>query len=381
MSAMLRTVNVRQMALVKHTEEVDALIADAIDHATKFKQLEQNKQKADRELLETVFALSLEIRDWMDRDNIKAAEVARRLQIKSRDAQRMRRLADRVTAYRAKIAEAEHQDNLVYPHWRSLVPEPRDTGDTDDLVEARKLAIGREIATELLKGRKADQAKLASFERELERLRQADATVTIEPIDETALLQELQQLRRENAERGRIISTQTAEIAQLRERNRRWGKMGRGNPEIETPWWLFDFYDRQFHFTCDAAASGTNRKHPENYWTKQDDALTKEWCGVIWCNPPWNNIGPFVKKAYEEAQRGATVVMLVPLWGHADWFIQYASHAEIRILDEGVAFVGFDLKYEPTLCVLIFTKGSCKSPDGSLRVVHEKIRGLEKWQW
>jgi phage N-6-adenine-methyltransferase len=71
-------------------------------------------------------------------------------------------------------------------------------------------------------------------------------------------------------------------------------------------------HDR-FRFTIDAAASHTNAKLPR-YWTREDDALSRNWTDErVWCNPPYSNIRPWVEKAEREYIRGAElIVMLLP---------------------------------------------------------------------
>lgn len=81
----------------------------------------------------------------------------------------------------------------------------------------------------------------------------------------------------------------------------------------ETPQDLFDRLNERFHFTLDAAASAENAKC-ERFYTKEDDALTKDWDGIVWCNPPYTRgdlTDRFVRKGYEEAVRGSLVVMLL----------------------------------------------------------------------
>ena len=51
----------------------------------------------------------------------------------------------------------------------------------------------------------------------------------------------------------------------------------------------------------------------EKFFTKADDGLTKEWHGRVWCNPPFSDIGPWVRKANYQAHTNAEVVaMLLP---------------------------------------------------------------------
>ncbi|MDA0385962.1 DNA N-6-adenine-methyltransferase [Vibrio owensii] len=51
----------------------------------------------------------------------------------------------------------------------------------------------------------------------------------------------------------------------------------------------------------------------EQYFTIDDDALTEDWGQqIVYCNPPYSKLKAFAKKAQEEVEKGATVVMLVP---------------------------------------------------------------------
>ena len=54
----------------------------------------------------------------------------------------------------------------------------------------------------------------------------------------------------------------------------------------ETPKAFFDQLNRLFGFTLDACASSENAK-VGNYYTVEQNALTQEWQGVVWCNPPY----------------------------------------------------------------------------------------------
>lgn len=109
--------------------------------------------------------------------------------------------------------------------------------------------------------------------------------------------------------------------------------------EWATPQWLFDELDDEFHFTLDVCATPENAKCKQ-YFTKQDDALAQEWAGVVWCNPPYSRkLTPWVKKAYESAQSGATVVMLLFARTDTQWFHEYIyNKAEIRFIKGRLRF-------------------------------------------
>ena len=57
----------------------------------------------------------------------------------------------------------------------------------------------------------------------------------------------------------------------------------------ETPQDFFDKVNDIFNFTLDACAEDNTAK-VSNYFTVEDDALTKDWKGVVWCNPPYGKI-------------------------------------------------------------------------------------------
>jgi len=63
-------------------------------------------------------------------------------------------------------------------------------------------------------------------------------------------------------------------------------------------------------------------------WDSLDGVL---WRGRVWCNPPWNNIGLFVRKAAREMDRGnaEVVVFLVPARTSMPWW-HYAMRSGFR---------------------------------------------------
>ena len=100
--------------------------------------------------------------------------------------------------------------------------------------------------------------------------------------------------------------------------------------ELTTPRSLFLQLHAEFHFDRDVAASRENALLPA-YWSVDDDALTQDWTGVVFCNPPYSRCDAFVRKAAHEATKGATVVMLVPVRADTGWWHEVAlPRAEIR---------------------------------------------------
>lgn len=96
---------------------------------------------------------------------------------------------------------------------------------------------------------------------------------------------------------------------------------------------IFDQLDAEFHFTCDVCALPENAKVPERFFTPEQDGLQQPWTGVCWMNSPYGReIGKWMKKAWEESQKGVTVVCLVPARTDTSWFQTYALRGEVRFL-------------------------------------------------
>lgn len=117
---------------------------------------------------------------------------------------------------------------------------------------------------------------------------------------------------------------------------------------IETPPSIFDPLNQEFAFVRDVCASTHNHKC-DAYWSVKDDALSQQWTGMLWMNPPYGRgIGDWVQKAYDSACDGyATVVCLLPVRSDNEWW-KLVIQAEVRFIRGRIRFVG--------------TKGSCMFP-------------------
>lgn len=106
-----------------------------------------------------------------------------------------------------------------------------------------------------------------------------------------------------------------------------------------TPQKLYDSLNEEFDFTLDACADESNYKH-KNYYTKEDDALSLPWCGRVYMNPPHGTeIKYWIKKAYEESQTNAEVVVcLIPARTDTRYWHEYVLKGEIRYLKGRVRF-------------------------------------------
>lgn len=63
---------------------------------------------------------------------------------------------------------------------------------------------------------------------------------------------------------------------------------------------VFDELDERFGpFDLDVAAAAHNTKC-ENYFDRATNGLEQPWRGTVWCNPPYSEIGLWVRKAWHE---------------------------------------------------------------------------------
>lgn len=124
-----------------------------------------------------------------------------------------------------------------------------------------------------------------------------------------------------------------------------------------TPAPLYDALNAHYGpFTLDAAASAANAKVPGNYFSKDDDALARDWTGVVWCNPPYGRdtgaskgTAAWIRKAVDEVKvkgNATRVVMLVPGYTDLSYFhdIIFPHVSEIVCVKSRIKFDG------PNLC-------------------------------
>lgn len=77
----------------------------------------------------------------------------------------------------------------------------------------------------------------------------------------------------------------------------------KGMDEWGTQLPLFEALMQEFNFNLDVAANAYNNKCL-NYLTKEMDALTIDWWGRVWMNPPFSLTVPFLVKIIEELKKG-----------------------------------------------------------------------------
>lgn len=119
--------------------------------------------------------------------------------------------------------------------------------------------------------------------------------------------------------------------------------------EWATPQATFDKLNEEFHFGLDVCALQSSAKAdvwygPDHPDTSKRNGLAQDWFDdaaglAVWMNPPYGkHIGDWMQKAADEADRGATVVCLIPARTDTRWFqdtvlrLQHMGRADIRFV-------------------------------------------------
>jgi phage N-6-adenine-methyltransferase len=96
----------------------------------------------------------------------------------------------------------------------------------------------------------------------------------------------------------------------------------------------------EFDFDLDAAADEETKRLP-NFLS--DSLSTEDWPGKrIWLNPPYGRkLEPFVRRAAEEADKGKTIVALIPFRCRAAWWHEsvIGRASEVRCIRKRIKFL------------------------------------------
>ncbi len=124
--------------------------------------------------------------------------------------------------------------------------------------------------------------------------------------------------------------------------------------EWETPDNIFVPLNREFLFTLDPCATPENKKCSQ-YFTIEDNGLTKCWNkATVFMNPPYKDVGKWVKKAFYESRKGALVVCLIPARTNTAWWHDYCMSGEIRFVRGRPKFIGAKHGFPQPLAIVIF---------------------------
>ena len=96
--------------------------------------------------------------------------------------------------------------------------------------------------------------------------------------------------------------------------------------ERYTPAWIF----RTMGVTFDldpAAAPGGAHVPARRYYTREDDGLSRQWEGMVWLNPPFSEMPPWVDRWLEHGNG----CLLFP-WTDSDWHRRLLDSVPVVVL-------------------------------------------------
>jgi len=108
------------------------------------------------------------------------------------------------------------------------------------------------------------------------------------------------------------------------------------NDELYTPKAIFDKLG--LHFDLDVA-SGLNENiavPTNNRFTIEDDALSQDWYGRVFMNPPFSKPSPWAQKWLEHGNG----IALLPLSGNSRWWrMLWQSEASVVMVEPNTGFI------------------------------------------
>ncbi len=130
---------------------------------------------------------------------------------------------------------------------------------------------------------------------------------------------------------------------------------GKSKQDYPTPWSFIHACEHRFgKIAFDLAATAENAKAP-SFFTKEQDSLLQPWHlldGLLFLNPEFGNITPWVKKCWEESNLGAKILFLTPASIGSNWFRDYVNgSAQVLALNGRITFEGASDPY-PKDCIL-----------------------------
>lgn len=125
--------------------------------------------------------------------------------------------------------------------------------------------------------------------------------------------------------------------------------------EYSTPSKLINPLIKEFNLLLDVCASELNHKL-DNYFTKEDNSLLKDWNVNCWMNPPFTkDLKKWVIKAKAESHKhNVIVVCLIPVRSNTVWWKNVCLDSEIRFINGEVNFNDEIRGLWLPMCIMIF---------------------------
>ena len=135
---------------------------------------------------------------------------------------------------------------------------------------------------------------------------------------------------------------------------------------------LIAIQERFGEIKYDLAASEDNHVSEHLYFTEETDSLAQNWHkldGLMWCNPPFANIEPWVKKAADSVRMNPRIhlLMLLPASVGSNWYKDYGfGFAQTLFLNPRLTFKGMTTPYPKDIFALYY---------------HAGLTGQSVWKW
>lgn len=160
----------------------------------------------------------------------------------------------------------------------------------------------------------------------------------------------------------------------------------------QTPPFVRAWVMNQYLIGFDTAADADNCLVP-NFWCEEDSALEKMWYPLsdpnawYWCNPPYDDIDPWVQKAVQSMVMGGRVLMLVPCDLTTDWagmsinmstMINHLTGLRINFSDPMAPKTGKERSQNNKGSVLYEFDGHCFEYSGQKRTTYLNCREIKR---
>lgn len=124
-------------------------------------------------------------------------------------------------------------------------------------------------------------------------------------------------------------------------------------------------------FDLDPASGAEDEPHAENVYTEDDDGLSQEWFGRVFCNPPFSDKVDWIEKAISEVNGGNAelVVMVLPVDTSTRWYHNLVTAEATAVCFMGPGRVDFERREgnaksrgSPSFAVMLAVFGDIASP-------------------
>jgi DNA N-6-adenine-methyltransferase (Dam) len=108
------------------------------------------------------------------------------------------------------------------------------------------------------------------------------------------------------------------------------------NDELYTPKWIFDALGVTFDLDVASSANPYITVPTLNKFTIEDDALSQDWYGMVFMNPPFSKPKPWIAKWLDHGNG----IALTPIGGNGKWLQDlWESDASCLVLKPNVGFI------------------------------------------